>query len=79
MLRKQARLIARGVFINTKLFALELARALSWVVYLLLNIVQGIVKYRPPISWLRSISKRLTPNLPRKESFPRQTRFPSLP
>ena len=66
------------MLINIKLFALELISALSLTIYLLLNIVQGIVKYSLPISWLKLISKRLTLNLPKKESFPRHSHFPSV-
>jgi hypothetical protein len=38
-------LITQKVLIKTKPFALELARALSLIIYLLCVIIQGIVKY----------------------------------
>jgi hypothetical protein len=65
------------VLINIKPFALELARASILIEYLLYNKVHGNIKYGPLISYLKSISERLTPILPKKESFPRRPRFPT--
>jgi hypothetical protein len=75
-LKKVAISIARRVLINTKPFAPESVREETLTKYLLQDKLQGIVKYGPLINWSRSISIRLIPSLPKKESFPRHPRFP---
>ncbi len=48
--KKVAILIARGILIKTKPFALELTRAFKETVYLLLNSIYEMVIYSLPIS-----------------------------
>ncbi len=60
-----------------KPFALELASANILIEYLLLNRLYSNIKCGPLISYLRLTLKRLTPNLPRKESLPRRPYFPT--
>jgi hypothetical protein len=66
------------VLIKTKLFASELVRALSLTIYLLCVIVQDTVKYSPSTSWLKLTLEKLTLHLPKKESFPKRSRFLTL-
>ena len=58
-----------------KLFTLELTSAYILTKYLLLNRLHSNIKYKSLISYLRLTLKRLTPNLPRKESLPRYPYF----
>src|SRR5277367_248633 len=64
---------------RAKAFALELARAVVLMLYLLRDRIQGIVRLFLPINRLKSTSNILIPFDPKEESSFRVALFPTLP
>ena len=73
-----ARSIAKSVLININPFALESIRVYKAILVLLVNSIQVIVRYYPPIRLLKSIPCKLTPRESRLESLSRYPLFLGL-
>ena len=75
ILKDLARSIVKSVLTNINLFAPESIRAREATLVPLVDSIQAIVRYCPPIRLLKSIPCKLTPREPRLESLSRLPLF----
>ena len=75
ILKALARSIAKSILININLFTLESIRVYKAILVLLVNSIQAIIRYCPPIRLLKSIPYKLIPRESRLESLSRPLLF----
>ena len=71
-------MIVKSILTNINPFALESIKAYKATLVPLVNSIQAIVRYCPPIRLLKSIPYKLTPREPRPESLSRLPLFLGL-